>query len=233
MYIDFDSLTTVILPIIASVIVSYLTTIATNFARLPAIRYEQKLAFRMEQVRTRTEAIQAVRSRIAILTEYEDLTCIYPVLLQGENGVEPFRHTVAHALMSKEETFKCFKEIHEKMGEADIYVSRRTRAAVLRLNNFMLDQTRSAIENNMEDIAYAMVGKMISEEFISYARRVDSMLVNELNKLRTRCIKIGGKRWKIIWELEGRKIDSLQQTSRKAIAEVIQIEREAPEQPES
>lgn len=233
MYIDFDSLTTVILPIIASVIVSYLTTIATNFARLPAIRYEQKLAFRMEQVRTRTEAIQAVRSRIAILTEYEDLTCIYPVLLQGENGVEPFRHTVAHALMSKEETFKCFKEINEKMGEADIYVSRRTRAAVLRLNNFMLDQTRSAIENNMEDIVYAMVGKMISEEFISYARRVDSMLVNELNKLRTRCIKIGGKRWKIIWELEGRKIDSLQQTSRKAIAEVIQIEREAPEQPES
>lgn len=233
MYIDFDSLTTVILPIIASVIVSYLTTIATNFARLPAIRYEQKLAFRMEQVRTRTEAIQAVRSRIAILTEYEDLTCIYPVLLQGENGVEPFRHTVAHALMSKEETFKCFKEINEKMGKADIYVSRRTRAAVLRLNNFMLDQTRSAIENNMEDIAYAMVGKMISEEFISYARRVDSMLVNELNKLRTRCIKIGGKRWKIIWELEGRKIDSLQQTSRKAIAEVIQIEREAPEQPES
>lgn len=233
MYIDFDSLTTVILPIIASVIVSYLTTIATNFARLPAIRYEQKLAFRMEQVRTRTEAIQAVRSRIAILTEYEDLTCIYPALLQGENGIEPFRHTVAHGLMSKEETFECFKEINEKMGEADIYVSRRTRAAVLRLNNFMLSQTRSAIENNMEDIAYAMVGKMISEEFISYARRVDSMLVNELNKLRTRCIKIGGKRWKIIWELEGRKIDSLQQTSRKAIAEVIQIEREAPEQPES
>lgn len=230
MYIDFDSLTTVILPIIASVIVSYLTTIATNFARLPAIRYEQKLAFRMEQVRTRTEAIQAVRSRIAILTEYEDLTCIYPVLLQGENGVEPFRHTVAHALMSKEETFERFKEINEAVGDADIYVSRRARAAVLRLDNFMLSHARSAIDNNMEDIAYAMAGKMITEDFISYARRVDSMLVNELNKLRTRCVKIGGKRWKIIWELEERKIDPLQQASRKAIAEVLQMEKKASKQ---
>lgn len=158
------------------------------------------------------------------------LACIYPVLLQGENGIEPFRHTVAHALMSKKETLECLKKINEAMGEADIYVSRRARAAVLRLDNFMLNHAGSAKDNNMEDIAYAMAGKKISDEFISYARRVDSMLANELNKLRTRCIKIGGKRWKIIRELEGRKIDPLQQASRKAIAEVLQMEKKASEQ---